>query len=106
MSRPYILISNDDGVQARGINFLIETLRPIADLLVVAPDSPRSGFGCSITSAAPIHYKKLHEEPGLTVCSCTVPRAMDLKTRSTMYDASGVKSASSRWSQSENATEG
>ena len=38
MSRPYILISNDDGVQARGINFLIETLRPIADLLVVAPD--------------------------------------------------------------------
>lgn len=71
MSRPYILISNDDGVQARGINFLIETLRPIADLLVVAPDSPRSGFGCSITSAAPIHYKKLHEEPGLTVCSCT-----------------------------------
>ena len=52
MSRPYILISNDDGVQARGINFLIETLRPIADLLVVAPDSPRSGFGCSITSAA------------------------------------------------------
>ena len=71
MSKPYILISNDDGVQARGINFLIETLRPIADLLVVAPDSPRSGFGCSITSAAPIRYKKLREEPGLTVCSCT-----------------------------------
>lgn len=71
MSKPYILISNDDGVSAKGINFLIETLRPVADLLVVAPDSPRSGFSCSITSAMPIRYKVLREEPGLTVCSCT-----------------------------------
>ncbi len=71
MSKPYILISNDDGVSAKGLNFLIETLRPVADLLVVAPDSPRSGFACSITAAQPIHYKILRREPGLTVCSCT-----------------------------------
>ncbi len=71
MSRPYILISNDDGVQAKGLNFLIEVLRPVADLLVVAPDSPRSGFACSITSATPLHYKVLRDEPGLKVCSCT-----------------------------------
>ncbi len=71
MSKPYILISNDDGVTAKGINFLIETLRPVADLLVVAPGSPRSGFACSITSSVPLHYKVLKEEPGLTVCSCT-----------------------------------
>ncbi|MDO4929975.1 MAG: 5'/3'-nucleotidase SurE [Bacteroidales bacterium] len=71
MSRPYILISNDDGVTAKGINFLIDTLRPVADLLVMAPDSPRSGFGCSISSTIPIRYKVLREEPGLTVCSCT-----------------------------------
>ena len=71
MSRPYILISNDDGVTAKGINFLIETLRPVADLLVVAPDSPRSGAGCSITSTIPVRYEILREAPGLTVCSCT-----------------------------------
>ena len=71
MSKPYILISNDDGVTAHGINFLIDTLREVADLLVVAPDSPRSGFACSITSAAPITYHVLRQEPGLTVCSCT-----------------------------------
>lgn len=71
MSKPYILISNDDSVTARGINFLIDTLREVADLLVVAPDSPRSGFACSITSAAPITYHVLRQEPGLTVCSCT-----------------------------------
>ena len=41
--RPFLLLSNDDGVDAPGLRFLIETLRPHADLLVVAPDSPRSG---------------------------------------------------------------
>lgn len=71
MERPYLLISNDDGVTAPGINFLIDTLRPIADLLVVAPDSPRSGFSHSITSSNPICYSVLREEEGLTVCSCT-----------------------------------
>ncbi len=42
--RPYLLISNDDGVEAPGINFLVETLRPYADILVMATDSARSGF--------------------------------------------------------------
>lgn len=71
MSKPYILISNDDGVTAPGIKFLIETLHPVADLLVVAPDAPRSGFGCSITTLQPISYTVLRDEPGLKVCSCT-----------------------------------
>ncbi len=71
MSRPYLLISNDDGIHARGIHFLIDTLRPIADLLVVAPDGPRSGFSTSITSATPVSYRVVHEEEGLKICSCS-----------------------------------
>ncbi|MBQ5910370.1 MAG: 5'/3'-nucleotidase SurE, partial [Bacteroidaceae bacterium] len=51
--RPYILISNDDGYTAPGINYLIDTLMPIADIIVVAPDSPRSGAGCCITPNVP-----------------------------------------------------
>lgn len=70
-TQPYLLISNDDGVTAKGINFLIETLRPIARLLVVAPDSARSGMGCAITSTQPITYKLLKDEPGLQVYSCS-----------------------------------
>lgn len=69
--RPYLLISNDDGVTAPGIQFLVEALRSYADILVMAPDSARSGFSCSITSAQPITYKVLREEEGLTVCSCS-----------------------------------
>jgi len=69
--RPYLIISNDDGVNAPGIHFLIDTLKPHADILVFAPDSARSGFSCSITSAHPLTYKELHREEGLTICSCS-----------------------------------
>lgn len=70
-NKPLLLIANDDGVGAKGINFLVDTLRPIADIFVMAPDSPRSGAGCSITAAIPIRYSVLKQEEGLTVCSCS-----------------------------------
>lgn len=70
-TRPYILLSNDDGVSAPGLNYLIDILRPVADLFVVAPDKPRSGFACSITSVLPITCKKLEEKDGLTIYECT-----------------------------------
>lgn len=69
--RPLILISNDDGYTAKGINFLIETLRPHADLFVMAPDGPRSGGSCAITSASPLRYRKIREEEGLCIYACT-----------------------------------
>ena len=69
--RPLILISNDDGYTAKGINFLIEALRPHADIFVMAPDGPRSGGSCAITSASPLRYRKIREEEGLTIYACT-----------------------------------
>ena len=42
--RPLILITNDDGVWAKGINELIECLKDLGDLVVFAPDGPRSGM--------------------------------------------------------------
>lgn len=69
-TRPYLLISNDDGYTAGGINFLIDTLRPIADLLVVAPDSPRSGQGCAITPTHPLTVRLVRREEGLKVYAC------------------------------------
>ena len=44
-----ILISNDDGYQAVGIQTLINELKKIADLIVVAPDRNRSGSSSSLT---------------------------------------------------------
>lgn len=69
--RPFFLISNDDGYQAAGLNFLIDTLLPHADLLVVAPDGARSGYGCAFSAAVPIRYSLVREQQGLRLYSCT-----------------------------------
>lgn len=69
--KPLILVSNDDGYLAKGINSLTEMLRPIGEVVVVAPDRPRSATGCAITSILPISAKLCKQEEGLTVYSCT-----------------------------------
>lgn len=70
IKKPLILISNDDGLQAKGINVLIDSLKDIADLLVCAPDSGRSGYGCAFSVFNPLHLKLRRKEKGLEVWSC------------------------------------
>lgn len=67
--RPLILISNDDGYQAKGINVLIDMLRDMADILVCAPDSARSGFSRAFSATTPLRLDKRHEEPGVAIWS-------------------------------------
>ncbi|MGZ4049470.1 MAG: 5'/3'-nucleotidase SurE, partial [Bacteroidia bacterium] len=38
LKRPLILVTNDDGVTAPGIASLIEVMKTIGDVIVVAPD--------------------------------------------------------------------
>jgi 5'-nucleotidase len=49
-----ILISNDDGYLAPGLIALAEALAPIAEIVVVAPDSNRSGSSNSLTLDRPL----------------------------------------------------
>lgn len=49
-----ILVSNDDGYLAPGLIALVNALRPLADLTVVAPDSNRSGSSNSLTLDRPL----------------------------------------------------
>lgn len=69
--RPLILISNDDGVFAKGLRELCVALKDLGDLIVVAPDRPQSGSSSAITVSVPIHYAMVSTEPGLTVYSCS-----------------------------------
>lgn len=69
--RPLLLLSNDDGVNAKGIHELIRALRPVGDLIVVAPDGPRSGSAGAITSANPVRCALLQQENGLSVYKCS-----------------------------------
>jgi 5'-nucleotidase len=49
MAKPLILVSNDDGITAPGIQTLVKVMQKIGEVIVVAPDSPQSGMGHAIT---------------------------------------------------------
>lgn len=61
MTRPVILISNDDGIHAPGIRALWAALHKadLWDLILVAPSTERSGAGVSITCDRPIHIQSV-----------------------------------------------
>ncbi len=45
MSKPLILVTNDDGITAPGIRALISVMSEIGTVIVVAPDKPQSAMG-------------------------------------------------------------
>ena len=71
MSRPLILVTNDDGVNSKGILSLIEIAQTFGDVLVVAPDSPQSGKSHAITLEKPIGSRLLFKTDSLIKYSCT-----------------------------------
>ena len=68
--KPLILISNDDGYHAKGINSLIDMLRDMARLIVCAPESARSGFSCAFSVTEPLRLKLRRKEEDVEVWSC------------------------------------
>jgi 5'-nucleotidase len=57
-----ILVSNDDGYMARGINALAEALSEIADVMVMAPDRNHSGASNSLTLHSPLRVHQAGED--------------------------------------------
>jgi len=72
-SKPLILITNDDGITAPGIRSLVETMKTVGDVVVVAPDSVQSGMGHAITLNTLIRIDKveIHGESLGYQCSGT-----------------------------------
>lgn len=68
--RPLIILTNDDGLSAPGIRALQDAVKPLGDLLIVAPDGPRSAQSNAITTILPLRVYKTVDEPGLTVYKC------------------------------------
>ncbi|MFM2139038.1 MAG: 5/3-nucleotidase SurE [Bacteroidota bacterium] len=69
-ARPVILITNDDGVTAPGILNLIEAVKDLGQIVVVAPDKPQSGMGHAITIGQPLRLHKLPDSSGVETWSC------------------------------------
>jgi len=56
-----ILLTNDDGIEALGLRALVEALRDVATLSVVAPNQERSASAQSITLRHPIYCEQIAE---------------------------------------------
>lgn len=57
---PVILITNDDGITAPGIRNLVEAVRGMGKIVVVAPDKPQSGMGHAITIGTYLRMNRVH----------------------------------------------
>ncbi|HEX2360167.1 MAG TPA: 5'/3'-nucleotidase SurE, partial [Solirubrobacterales bacterium] len=63
-----VLITNDDGIGAKGLNALRRALTPLPELevSVIAPDSNRSATARSITTRSPLWVEEISYEDGGT----------------------------------------
>jgi len=62
-----ILITNDDGYNAKGIRTLVEILKPYGEIVVISPKEVQSGMSMSVDlGKKPIAVKKFREEPGVS----------------------------------------
>ena len=71
MNKKKILITNDDGINARGIEALTEAAKEFGEVLVVAPNTARSGMSNAITVEHPIRLTKIENKTGVESYSCT-----------------------------------
>jgi 5'-nucleotidase len=70
-SKPVILITNDDGIMAPGIMNLVEAVKDLGKIVVVAPDKPQSGMGHAITIGQPLRMQKVNVFGDIEAYSCT-----------------------------------
>jgi 5'-nucleotidase len=60
-SLPSILLTNDDGIYAKGLESLVKVLKKTYPLWVVAPESEQSAVGHALTLTQPLRVKKIHK---------------------------------------------
>lgn len=70
-TKPTILIVNDDGITAPGIKALMDVMRQIGHVVVVAPDTPQSGMGHAITIGKPLRLDKVDIYEGVEMYKCS-----------------------------------
>jgi 5'-nucleotidase len=69
--QPIILITNDDGVTAPGIRSLVEAVKDLGKIVVVAPDKPQSGMGHAITIGFPLRLQRVHLMDDVEAWQCS-----------------------------------
>ena len=63
-NRPLILVTNDDGIEAKGLRTLIEIAREFGDVVTISSREPMSGMSHAITIKVPLRVILIQEEEG------------------------------------------
>jgi len=58
----HILITNDDGYESKGLLALVEALKPLAKVTVVAPTTEKSACGHSLTLTRPLSFIEVEKD--------------------------------------------
>jgi len=69
--KPLILVSNDDGITSKGILTLVNAMKSLGDVIVVAPDSPQSGMGHAITVGETLRLEENFIFKGIKAFECS-----------------------------------
>lgn len=70
-SKPLILVSNDDGIYAKGIKNLVQFVKDLGEVVVVAPTYPQSGMGHAITIHEHIRLDPFQLYEGIEAYECS-----------------------------------
>jgi 5'-nucleotidase len=68
---PTILIVNDDGIHAPGLLALVNAVKEIGKVVVVAPDKGQSGMGHAITIDKPLRLTQMHLFENVLAYQCS-----------------------------------
>jgi len=71
MERPLILVTNDDGIDAKGIAALVDVAKKFGEVVVVAPDSHQSGMSHAITMFRPLRLVEESVFDGVKAYKCS-----------------------------------
>lgn len=93
MAEPLILVTNDDGITARGIRELADALAPLGEVWVYAPDRQQSAVGHGVSLHRPLRVTELDAQRYMvdgTPTDCVMLAVRDLLPRRPSLVVSGV----------------
>lgn len=65
-TRPLILVTNDDGYKAKGLQLLVKLAQEFGEVVVIGASESQSGRSHAITIKQPLRYKLLEQSNGIT----------------------------------------
>ncbi len=68
--KPFILVTNDDGIHASGLRELVDVMQFFGDVVVISSEIPMSGKACSITVDQPLRATPVEKIHGVDTYKC------------------------------------